>query len=164
MKTIRLRLFVAALAVLLGSVIAKSQAAEDAAPAPPPNHGPEFGMRHMVEFLTKRLDLTEAQQAQAKAIIDKEHPVMKPLMEQSHQIDQQLHQYEEGTYDESKVRSLARQQAKVQVELTVQRTRIHNELFQILTPEQQAKMKELEADRESRMRQHMDQNSPPAEE
>jgi len=49
----------------------------------------------------------------------------------------------------------------VEVELTVQRTRIHNELFQVLTTDQQAKMKEFEARREARMQKHM-QEAPPA--
>jgi Spy/CpxP family protein refolding chaperone len=43
----------------------------------------------------------------------------------------------------------------------VQETRIHNELFQLLTADQQAKMKEFEANREARMQQRI-QNAPPA--
>ena len=96
-----------------------------------------------------------------KAIMQKEHPAMKPLFQQSRQIEQQLRQYAEGTYDEAKVRTLAAQKAQVEVELTVQRTRIHNELFQVLTADQQAKMKEFEARREARMQKHM-QEAPPA--
>src|SRR5580658_8888958 len=140
MKTIRFRLFVAALAVLLGTALAKSQTAADAPPPPPPGHGHEFGMGRMIEFFTRNLDLTDAQQAQMKAILEKEHPVVKPLMQQSHEIDQQLHQYAEGAFNEAKVRALASQQAQVELELTVQRTRIHNELFEVLTPDQQAKL------------------------
>jgi len=47
------------------------------------------------------------------------------------------------------------------VELAVQRTRIHNELFQLLTTDQQNKMKEIEANRETRMQKHM-QDAPAA--
>jgi Spy/CpxP family protein refolding chaperone len=153
MKLIRFRLLIAAMAVLLGTTIAKSQTAADA-PPPPPMHGHgQWGMggEHMMGFFAKRLDLTEAQQAQVKTIMQKEHPVMKPLFQQSRQIELQIRQYAEGTYDEAKVRALAAQQAQVQVELTVQKTRIHNELFQVLTPDQQAKMKEMEARHEARM-------------
>jgi Spy/CpxP family protein refolding chaperone len=164
MKTFRFRLLIAALTVLLGSALAKSQTAEDA-PPPPPMHGHEFGMAHMMGFFVKNLDLTEAQQAQMKAILEKEHPVVKPLMQQSRQIEQQLHQYEEGAYNETKVRALAAQQAQVESELTVQKTRIHSELYQVLTADQQAKLKDLEATREARMQQHMqDAPPPPAEE
>jgi Spy/CpxP family protein refolding chaperone len=124
-------------------------------------HGHEFGMFHMIGFFAKNLDLTDAQKAQMKDIVEKERPTLKPLMEQSHQVEQQLHQYEEGSYNEGKVRTLAAQQSKVELELTVQRTRIHNELYQVLTADQQSKLKELEAEHQARMQQHM-QDGPPA--
>jgi Spy/CpxP family protein refolding chaperone len=56
---------------------------------------------------------------------------------------------------------LATQQASTLVELSVQEARIHNELFQLLTPDQQAKMKEFEANREARLQKHM-QGAPQA--
>jgi Spy/CpxP family protein refolding chaperone len=160
MKAFRVRILVAALAVLFGAAIVKSQTA-DAAPPPSPMRG-EFGFGgHMLQFFTDYLNLTDAQQTQIKAIMQKEHTAIKPLMQQLHQSDQQLRQYEEGTYDDAKVRAVASQQAQTQVELTVQRTRIHNELFQVLTADQQTKMKEFEAKREARMQQHMNA-APPA--
>jgi protein CpxP len=159
---------IAAMAVMLGTALGHSQTADSAAPPPMHGHGHEFGMgehgrgEHGMEFLAKYLDLTDAQQAQAKTILQKEHPVMKPLFQQSRLIEQQLHQYVEGTYDEAKVRALATQQPQVEVELTVQKTRIHNELFQLLTPEQQTKMKEMEARHDARMQKHMHQAAAPA--
>jgi len=160
MKSLRFRLLVAALAVLLGTVVANSQTAEA---APPPSlHGHGFGMgEHMLGFFADYLNLTDTQQAQVKSIMQKERPTLKPLMQQSRQIDQQLHQFAIGTYDEAKVRALATQKAQVEAELTVQRTRIHNELFQVLTTDQQSKMKEVEARHEARMQKHM-QQAPPA--
>jgi protein CpxP len=163
MKSLHFRLLIAALAVLLATVIAKSQAADSSAPAPAPvhGHGHGFGMgEHRLGFFADSLNLNDAQRAQVKSILQKEHPVIKPLFEQSRQIEQQLRQYAEGTYDEAKVRALATQKAQVEVELTVQKTRIHNELFQVLTPDQQAQMKEFEAHRAARMQKHM-QNAPP---
>jgi len=116
-------------------------------------------------FFAKYLDLSDAQRAQMKAVMEKEHPALKPLMQQLHQTREQLKQYEEGFYDEAKVRALAAQQTQTMVELTVQETRIHNELFQLLTTDQQAKMKEVEASHEARMarmqQKHM-QGAPPA--
>jgi len=53
------------------------------------------------------------------------------------------------------VQALVAQQAQNLVQLKVQETRIHNELFQMLTPDQQTKLKEFEANREARMQQHM---------
>lgn len=154
MKSIRFRFLVAALAVLLGAVIAKSQTA-DSAP-PPPMHIHEFGLDgHMMEFFAKQLDIADAQKTQMKAVLQKEHATMKPLMQQVHQMDEQLTQYVEGAYDEAKVQALVAQQAQTLVQVKVQQTRIHNELYQMLTPEQQAKLKEIEANREARMQQRM---------
>jgi len=155
MKSIRLRFVAAALAVVLGAVISKAQST-DTAP-PPPMHGHEMGMGmegHGMGFFAKYLDLTDAQRTQMKAVMHKEHATMRPLMQQVHQMDEQLRQYVEGSYDEAKVQSLVSQQAQTLVQMKVQETRIHNELYQMLTPDQQAKMKEFEANREARMQKH----------
>jgi Spy/CpxP family protein refolding chaperone len=158
MKSIRFRFLVAALAVLLGAALAKSQTADSTPPPSMPGH--EFGLDgHMMGFFAKYLDVTDAQKTQMKSVMQKEHATMKPLTQQLHQMDQQLKQYVEGTYDEAKVQALVAQQAQTLVQVKVQETRIHNELFQMLTPDQQTKLKEFEANRESRMQQHM-QNAP----
>lgn len=158
MKSIQFRWLIAALAVLLGTAIAQSQTTEDAAPAPP-MHGHEFGMPgHMMGFFAKKLNLTDDQKAQAKAIMEKEHPTMKPLMQQEHAVDQQLRQYVEGSFDQAKVQALALQKAQIQAQITVQQTRIHNELYQILTADQKTQLKEMEAQHEARMQERMNHN------
>ncbi|MGA7755961.1 MAG: Spy/CpxP family protein refolding chaperone [Candidatus Sulfotelmatobacter sp.] len=160
MKSIRYRLLIAALAVLFGTAIAKSQTA-DAAP-PPPMHGHEFGMGGpMMGFFAKELNITDEQKTQMKAVLQKEHPAMKPLMEQQRQIDLQLRQYVEGSFDQAKVQALAAQKSQVQAQITVQETRVHNELYQLLTADQQSQLKQLEAQHEARMQQRMNQ-APPA--
>jgi periplasmic protein CpxP/Spy len=157
MKSIRFRLLLAAMAVLLGTAVMRAQ--DDAAPAPPKHvhagmRGPEMGFFH-------ELNLTDDQKAQMKTIMQKAHPAMKPLFEQSHQIELQLHQYAEGNYDDAKVRALAAQKAQIETEMTVQHTKIHNQMYQLLTADQQSKLKELEAQHEARMQQHL-QDGPPA--
>jgi Spy/CpxP family protein refolding chaperone len=161
MKSIRFRLLIAAMAVLLGSAIAKSQTLADA-PPPMHAHGHGYGMHaHRTGFFAKALNLTDDQKAQMKTIMQKEHPTMKPLMQQERQIDQQLRQYVEGPYDEVKVRALAAQKSQIEIELTVAHTRIHNQMYQLLTPDQQSKLKEMEANHEARMQKHMHE-APPA--
>jgi periplasmic protein CpxP/Spy len=141
---------IAAMAVLLGSAIAKSQTAD--APPPPPMHGHGFGMQgHGMGFFAKSLNLTDEQKAQMKTVMQKEHPAMQPLFQQERQIDQQLRTYVTGTYDEAKVRALATQKAQIDVERTVAQTRVHNQLYQLLTADQQAKLKTMEANHEARM-------------
>lgn len=159
MKSIRFRLLIAAMAVLLGTAIAKAQTSDDAT-APPPMHGHGYAMRghdHMMGFFGKALNLTDDQKTQMKTIMQKEHASMKPLMSQMRQTHEALRQYEQGTFDEAKVRALATQQAQAHVEMTVAQTRIHNEMFQVLTPEQQTKMKEMQASHEARMQERMQQ-------
>jgi len=162
MKSIRTRLLVAALAVLLGGAIAKSQTA-DTAPPPPHMFGPAFGIDgHMIGFYIRELGITEDQQTQMKATLQKEHATLKPLMRQLHQLNQQLKPYAEGTYDPAKVQALVTAQAQTLVQLKVNETRIGNELYQILTPEQQSQMKQKDAEREAYMQQHMHGQAPEA--
>lgn len=137
MKSIRVRLLIAALAVLLGGALARSQTT-DTTP-PPPRHGPGFGMDgHIMQFYAKLLNVTDDQKTQMKAVMQKERATLKPLMQQVRQLDQQLKQYEEGTYDAAKVQAAVAQQAQTLVQLKVEETRIHNELYQLLTPDQQS--------------------------
>ena len=161
MKSIRVRFLVAALAVLLGGAIARSQTA-DATPPPAHPRG-AFGLDgHMIGFYAKFLNVSDDQKTQMKAVMQKEGATMKPLMRQVHQLDQQLKPFVEGTYDAAKVQSLVAQQTQTLVQVKVEEARIHNELYQLLTPEQQSKLKEFEANRAARMQQRT-QNAPAPE-
>ena len=125
-------------------------------------HGMGMGMGfgpspdHMLAFMTDSLDLTEAQQAQAKAILDKEKPTFEPLMKQLMEAHQQLQALgENGTFDEAAVRSLANQHVQTMVELVVQTARVKSELYAILTPEQKAKAAKIMQRHHDHMMQHM---------
>src|SRR5713101_7981304 len=66
---------------------------------------PGTGMHsgHMMGFLARKLDLTDAQQAQVKDILTKEKPTFQPLMLQMAQNHQQMRQMVMGTgFDEAK--------------------------------------------------------------
>ena len=160
MKSIRFRFLIAFLAVVLGSVVAKSQTTDNAPPPPMHRHGMGMGMEGHLPFLAAKLNLTDDQKTQMKAIHEKEHSNMKAFHQQERQIDQQLRQYVEGTFDEAKVAALAAQKAQVQAALTVQETRVHNELYQLLTADQKTQLKQMEASHEARMQKHMNQEAP----
>lgn len=165
MKSFSFRLLVAALAITLGAAFASAQNADTQTAPPPAGHKYGFGPAgHMIAFYSKVLGITDAQKAQMKSVLRSEHATMKPLMQQVHQLDQQLKQYEEGTFDQAKVQALVSQQAQTLVQLKVEEARIHSELYQLLTPDQQAKLKEFEANREARMQQRMQGNAPTPEE
>ncbi len=167
MKSFRFRLMIATLAVLLGSTLAKSQTAEDTPPAPPMHHhgmGMGMGMEDHLHFMAAKLNLTDDQKTQMKTVMQKERPTMKPLHQQMRQIDQQLRQYVEGNFDEAKVQALALQKAQIQAQMTVQETRIHNQLYQLLTDDQKSQLKKMEADHQARMQQRMNEKAPAAPE
>jgi Spy/CpxP family protein refolding chaperone len=163
MKSFHSRLLIAALAVLMGTAMAQSQTSADAPPPQPMHghgHGMGMGMDGHMGFFAKQLNLTDDQKAQMKAILQKEHPAMKPLFEQQHQIDVQLRQYVEGSFDQAKVQALAAQKAEIQAQMTVAETRVHNQLYQLLTADQQSQLKQMEANREAhkeQRRNHMNQ-------
>jgi len=131
MKLGRYKLIIVLLAVAVVGAVAVSQTVG------PDMHG-GFD-QHILGFMTDYLDLTDAQQAQVKDILAKEKPTIQPLLDQLKQSHQSLMALETGTFDEGKVRALAAQQTQTMTELMVQKARIHNELFQLLTPDQKAK-------------------------
>jgi len=154
MKVNRTRFFAAGTALVIVLAVA-------AALAQGMHHhgGPmgDFGFGdHMFNYLSDALDLTQAQQDQAKAITEKEKATIQPLMKQLMQAHKDMSVMEDsGTFDEAKVRALAAQNTPILTELFVQKARIHAELMQILTPEQKTKLAQLKAKHESRMSEHM---------
>jgi periplasmic protein CpxP/Spy len=122
-----------------------------------------FGGRSLA-FFAHRLDLTDEQQAQAKDIMAKEKPTLKPLFQQLAQTRHQLRQFEEsGNFDEAQVRAIATQQSQTLTELTVQKARIEAELVKILTPDQKTKLTQMMDHREQRMQRFMNRQPAPSE-
>jgi protein CpxP len=118
------------------------------------------GMFGGMGYLAHQLDLTDAQHAQVKEIMAKEKPTFQPLMQQMAQSRQQMRQMiMSGAFDETKARELAVQQTQTVTELTVQRARVESELFQVLTPDQKAKLTTIVNQHEQRMMNHMQRQS-----
>lgn len=125
----------------------------------------DFG-EHLLSYYTDVLDLTDAQQTQIKAIMTKEKPTIQPLIQQLAQTHDQMRQLEESsTFDETKVRAVAAQQAQTTTDLMVEKAKAKNEMFQILTADQKAKLQKLESRHTQRMLNHMQQGeaAPPSE-
>ena len=115
----------------------------------------------MLGYYVHKLDLTDAQQAQVKAIMAKEEPTLQPLMLQMAQGHLQLRDLVmSGSFDEAKVRELASQQTPVLTELAVQYARIGSEMMQVLTPEQKTKLTALISQHEQRMMNRMQGKTP----
>ena len=118
------------------------------------------GMGNLLGATGDYLDLTDAQRSEMKAILAKEKPTIRPLMQQLAQSHQQMSQLETaGTFDEAKVRSLATQQSQTMTELMVQKARIKSELMAVLTPDQKTKLATLKARQQARFQKHFPQGS-----
>lgn len=141
--------------VALAGAFAVSQAAEHYGHR---GMGSGFGPspEHIVAFMTDRLDLTVAQQAQAKQILEKEKPGFQSLMQQMADGHKQMRTLEESaTFDEASVRAQATKQAQTMTELIVAKARVKSELFAILTTDQRAKATKLMNRHEEHMMRHM---------
>lgn len=112
---------------------------------PPP--GKEMGAGFFQERMAKVLKLTDAQQIRIKTISDAEQEQLKPLFDKMHESRKLLMQAAEATvFDEAVVRALAAGQARIEVELTVSRTRVQNQINAILTPDQRELLKNLRSE------------------
>jgi protein CpxP len=122
--------------------------------------GPDGDFHHMLAFFTDKLDLSSDQQAQVKAIWEKEKPNLEPLMKQMHQNHADMHALEaSGPFDEAKTRALATQHAQTMIEVEVQHARIKSEMVQVLTADQKAKLAQFEAKHQEHMKEHMGSKS-----
>lgn len=125
-------------------------------------HGPAMMAEHMLNYFTKALNLTEDQQTQAKAMVNNAEPALKTLLQQQHQIQTQLRDQAQGNYDAKQVQALASQKAQIDAQLTIAETQLHHQLYQLLTPDQQTQLKQIEANRQARWHERMQQDTTPA--
>ncbi|HVO64289.1 MAG TPA: Spy/CpxP family protein refolding chaperone [Terriglobales bacterium] len=115
--------------------------------------GPEH---HMWGFLTKQLDLTEAQHTQVKDIFAKEKSSIGPLMMQKEQLHQQLMQEAiSGTFNPTKVQALAAQQGQLEAALAVEHAKIASQIYNVLTADQKTKAQQVLQQHQQRMEEHM---------
>lgn len=155
MKLNRFRTLAAGLTLCLCATFAVSQTAKGGHQGGPGDH--------ILSYYTDVLDLTDAQQTQIKAILTKEKPTIEPLMEQLGQTHSQMRQFEESaTFDEAKVRAIAAQQSQTMIDLAVEKARMKNEMYQVLTADQKAKLQKMESRHEQRFMNHED-GPPPVE-
>jgi Spy/CpxP family protein refolding chaperone len=108
--------------------------------------------------LPGELNLSEQQREQVRAIFERHQPDMRSAGEKLHEA----HAAQQAAisaipFDESQVRARSADVAAAEAELAVLRGRIQNEVYDILTAEQQTKLRELRAEREQRMKERRDQ-------
>ena len=121
----------------------------------------KFGHHHgwMLQRMTKELNLTEAQQAQIKTILQTQRVEIQPLMQQLHQNEQAQSAAITGAFDETQARAFAGKQTQIMSDLIVEKERTKSEIYAVLTPDQRAKAQQLLQERQQRRLQHMQKHS-----
>lgn len=114
-------------------------------------------------MLLQRLDLTGDQRDRVRQIMDSHRDEQKTLGDRTIKANDAL-QDAMLTFDESAVRARAAEVAAVDADRAVAETRIASEIYQILTAEQQQKLKTLRTEmkeRREKMREDFEKNGPP---
>lgn len=97
------------------------------------------------------LDLTDAQRQQIRTLMESNREQLQPLLERAAQARRALEAaVTADVFDEGTIRSRHAELAAAEVDLAVARARTHADVLQILTPEQRAEQKKIEAQREER--------------
>jgi protein CpxP len=96
-------------------------------------------------YLAKQLDLTDAQKAQIKTMMQAQRTTLHPLMQQMEQNHAaMLTATEGGVFEAEKIQALAAQRAQVQAQLDVQHEKLQSEIYnQVLTSEQKTKADQM---------------------
>ena len=109
-----------------------------------------------VERMAKYLNLSATQKQQVKSLMEANKATMQPLREQMRSLHQSLRQLDPASSSFlSQLNSLADQQADLARRMTVARGQNRQQIFNLLTPDQQTKMKNMKDRRmQKRMQRH----------
>jgi protein CpxP len=102
----------------------------------------------------RQLQLTDAQQDQVKQIRSRHEADMRDAMtrlEKARQTQQAA--VDAIPADEAKITSLTQDMVQAEVDVAIQASRLNTELWSVLTPDQQAKLKALRAERQQQFEQ-----------
>jgi len=113
-------------------------------------------------MMLHRLNLTTDQRDRVRQIMDSHRDEQKAIGDRERTARQALNDAITGTFDEGSIRSHSADLAAVTADQAVLQARIYGEVLQILTPEQQQQLKQLQADMKARAaqmrQQHGDRN------
>jgi protein CpxP len=99
----------------------------------------------------QRLDLTDAQKSRMKEILDSHRDEMRAIGERAMAARQALETATASdSFDEATVRTKASELAAIDADTAVMRARVYNEVYQILTPDQQKQLKDLRTQMQQR--------------
>ncbi len=112
--------------------------------------GAMFGLGPMA----RELGITDAQREQIKGVMEQHKAEFQAIQERARTARSELHAaVTADVADEGLIRLKSTALAAVQADRTILGVRVRGEVFNLLTPEQQTKAKELRAQAEQRMQQ-----------
>ena len=143
-----------ALVAIVGSAMVFAQG-----PGPRGPRG-RFGFDFGDGLPLRQLSLTEAQRTQVQQLVQKHREGTRALMENVRKAQEAQRQaMQTMPINESAIRSAVAAVAEVEADLAVQRAQLQNEIYNLLTPDQQQQLQKIRADREVRMKERMQRRS-----
>jgi len=137
MKIIQLLTIATAAAIFTGGSTHETQAAENA--APPPAHG------RILQRIARKLNLTDDQKTQVKAVLSADRGTLAALLGQLHDARKNLRAaIHAGEANETAVRAAAARVAVAEADLAVERMKLYGKIAPILTDEQRRQIAALE--------------------
>jgi Spy/CpxP family protein refolding chaperone len=115
-------------------------------------------------WMAKELNLTDAQKAQIKTIMQSQRASLRPLMLQLEQNRQaELTATTGGAFDQAKVQALATQRSQIMAQLLVQNAQVRSQIYNtVLTADQKAKADQMQQKRLARINERLQRLSEPA--
>jgi Spy/CpxP family protein refolding chaperone len=140
MKTIKLLTIAMAAAIIAGGLTsAPAQDTNDSAAGTRPGHG------QILQRIARKLNLTDDQKSQIKAVLSVDKDMLKSLFGQLHDARKNLRAAirANGT-NESAVRAASAKVASVEADLAVERMKLYGKIAPLLTDEQRRKIADFE--------------------
>ena len=107
----------------------------------------------MLPMFGREIGLTEAQRDQIKAIADAHKDEWKALADRARTAHEALNDAViADAIDEATIRQKSAEVAAIDADLAVARAHAHAEVFQILTSDQKAQVKKMQAEMKTRMK------------
>lgn len=155
----RMTLGVGAILIASGMAAALYASPQNTADQPGPFMGRRApfagpGLFWPMQMMAKRLGLSDAQQEQIRGVLESRRDEWKALADRARTARRALHEAViADPIDEGAIRQRSAELAPVQADIAVAQARVRSEIFQLLTPEQQAQAKALLSQMEQRLGQ-----------
>jgi periplasmic protein CpxP/Spy len=105
-------------------------------------------------FPLAQLELSDAQREQVRSVMQRHREDMQAVGKRLHEAHAaQRAAVESVPVNEALIRSTSQALATAQTDMALLQARVHNDVWSVLTPDQQAKAKELKAQREARAKE-----------